>query len=470
MTGLIFQTLNRKHTIIPIQVRQEIIHKALAWGRTHSHLALLENNGLLYPSSPFPNLLAAGILEEVNFTPGQSFNQLQEWHDEHKDWLFGYLAYDLKNETENLSSQNPDRHRLPNIRFFRPRHVMQFHRDGIEIWSVDDPGEIIHDILRTAHLEETPLAKPLKLNKGMEKEEYLRKAEAIRQHIKDGDCYEMNLCMEFWANEAELNPYSAYRQLSRLSPMPFAAFLKLEKNYLIAASPERFLKKEGNHIISQPIKGTAPRGKTSHEDLVLKEQLRHSEKEMAENMMIVDLVRNDLARTAIPGSVKVNGLFDVYTFRNVHQMVSTVSSRTKSGTPFTQPLKNAFPMGSMTGAPKIKVMELIEQYENSKRGLYSGAVGYISPEGNFDFNVVIRSLIYSAGTRTLSFQVGSAITYDAVPEQEYEECLLKATAMRQLLNLEKNPLTQPVTEPHMQPHMSEDHSNQTPDFSTASTA
>src|SRR5690606_8474955 len=191
--------------------------------------------------------------------------------------------------------------------------------------------------------------------------------------------------------------------------------------------------KEGHKIISQPIKGTMRRGSNESEDNVLKDQLYHSEKERAENMMIVDLVRNDLARSAIPGSVKVDELFGIYTYPKVHQMVSTVSANAGSDVAFSEIIRNAFPMGSMTGAPKVSAMKLIEQFESSRRGLFSGAAGYITPNGDFDFNVVIRSILYEQKTKKISFQVGSAITYDAVPDQEYQECQLKAEAMRQVL-------------------------------------
>ncbi|MEM9981316.1 MAG: anthranilate synthase component I family protein, partial [Bacteroidota bacterium] len=224
------------------------------------------------------------------------------------------------------------------------------------------------------------------------------------------------------------------------SPMPFATFLKLQHQYLLGASPERFLKKQGKQLISQPIKGTAKRSKQPVEDQRIRQQLYQSEKERAENLMIVDLVRNDLARSAVVGSVKVTELFGIYSFPQVHQMISTVKATLRDNITWVEALKNAFPMGSMTGAPKIKAMQLIEKYERTKRGLYSGAVGYVTPTGDFDFNVVIRSILYNAQAQYLSFQVGSAITYDALPAQEYEECLLKASAIIKTLAAQTNPI------------------------------
>jgi para-aminobenzoate synthetase component 1 len=217
--------------------------------------------------------------------------------------------------------------------------------------------------------------------------------------------------------------------------MPFSALLKVENKYVLCASPERFLKKTGQTLISQPIKGTIRRGNSPEEDQTNYQILKNSEKEIAENMMIVDLVRNDLARSAVVGSTRVAEFFGIYPFRQVFQMISTIEAELSPNVSPQKAIANAFPMGSMTGAPKIRAMELIDRYENSRRGVFSGAIGYFSPQGDFDFNVVIRSLFYDASKQKLSFQVGSAITYDAQAETEYQECLLKAQAIRQVLAL-----------------------------------
>lgn len=244
----------------------------------------------------------------------------------------------------------------------------------------------------------------------------------------------MNYCIEFFAENVLLEPFETYKKLIAVSPTPFSAYLAHENNYLMCASPERFLKKTGNTIYSQPIKGTIKRGKTEDEDLQLINELLNSEKERAENLMIVDLVRNDLAKSCKTGSIKVNELFGIYSFKQVHQMVSTVSGTLKNGISNAEIIKNAFPMGSMTGAPKVMAMQLIEQFETTKRGLYSGAVGYFAPNGDFDFNVVIRSLQYNSQLKYINTMVGSAITFDSIAEEEYNECLLKAKAMKQILN------------------------------------
>jgi para-aminobenzoate synthetase component 1 len=243
--------------------------------------------------------------------------------------------------------------------------------------------------------------------------------------------------MEFFG-AAAIDPLQTYLALNERSAMPFSVFQRVYNQYLLCASPERFLKKTGLQLISQPIKGTARRGASPAEDAEIIKRLKNDEKEIAENMMIVDLVRNDLARSAVTGSVQVEEMFGVYTFPRLHQMISTISAVLRPGVSFTDAIKYAFPMGSMTGAPKIKAMELIDNYEDIRRGLYSGAVGYISPGGDFDFNVIIRSILYNETQRYVSFQVGSAITYDAVGEYEYDECLLKAKAMLEVLSNRKN--------------------------------
>jgi para-aminobenzoate synthetase component 1 len=268
----------------------------------------------------------------------------------------------------------------------------------------------------------------------LSREEYLERVEALRRHIRQGDCYEINFCLEYFASARGIDPTALYRQLSRLSPNPFAAYYKSGHSHLVCASPERFIQKMGSHIISQPIKGTSPRHPGDREeDLRSRVQLRQSAKDRSENVMVVDLVRNDLSRVCMRGSVKVEELYGVYAYPQVYQMISTVGGELDPTTGFADIVAATFPMGSMTGAPKHRVMELIDRYEPSNRGLFSGAVGYIDPSGDFDFNVVIRSLFYNDLTGYLSFFAGSGITWYSQPEMEYEECLLKARAMMRVL-------------------------------------
>ncbi|MEL7002361.1 MAG: anthranilate synthase component I family protein [Bacteroidota bacterium] len=352
--------------------------------------------------------------------------------DHRPGWLFGHISYDVKNQVEELSSENPDSINFPDIAFFEPQFLLHFKNETVEFIIGDNHKELIDNI------NNIELASELKIEGDevfgiVSKEEYIRTVNFLKQHIVDGDIYEINYCIEFLAKNIQFSPANFHIELSNSSPAPFSSFYKLGKKHLLGASPERYLNKRGNKVISQPIKGTARRGLNSNEDDLIKKNLRASEKELAENMMIVDLVRNDLARSCAFGSVKVEEMFGVYTFRHLHQMISTVSGELRPEIDAVDVIKNSFPMGSMTGAPKIKVMELIERYENFKRGVYSGTVGYFTPEGDFDFNVVIRSLLYDQLNQVAAFHVGSAITYDADPEQEYNECLLKASAIKTLL-------------------------------------
>ena len=265
------------------------------------------------------------------------------------------------------------------------------------------------------------------------KEEYLSKVSEMLEHIHRGDIYEANFCQEYFAENRAIDPAKVFLDLNEISSPPFASFLKLEDYYLLSASPERYIKKEGNKVISQPIKGTASRAEDAEDDNKIIEMLSKDPKELSENVMIVDLVRNDISRVANKGSVQVDELCKVYSFKQVHQLISTISAELELGCTPVEVLQATFPMGSMTGAPKISAMKIIEDLEESKRGLYSGAVGYFTPEGDFDFNVVIRSILYNASSKYVSFSVGGAITSRSIPEQEYEECQLKAKAMLEAL-------------------------------------
>jgi para-aminobenzoate synthetase component 1 len=275
---------------------------------------------------------------------------------------------------------------------------------------------------------------PIKTTASISKEQYLLTIQALLNHIQKGDCYEINFCQEFHATTVQLDPVSVYTQLTALSPTPFACYYKEENAHLLCASPERWLKKQGEMILSQPIKGTLKRDTNNLEnDTLLKNELYQSSKDRSENVMVVDLVRNDFSRVCIPGTVKVEELFGIYSFPQVHQMISTVSGQLMENISMETLLATGFPMGSMTGAPKKKVMELIGLYEPMQRGIFSGAVGYINPQKDFDFNVVIRSLLYDTKNKYLSYSVGSGITIYSNPEQEYQECLLKAKAMETIL-------------------------------------
>ncbi|MEZ4889522.1 MAG: anthranilate synthase component I family protein [Crocinitomicaceae bacterium] len=250
--------------------------------------------------------------------------------------------------------------------------------------------------------------------------------------MQRGDIYEINYCQEFYDANAQIDAkLNLYATINEITQAPFSAFFQWQEFSAFCGSPERFLQKKGNQLLSQPIKGPAPRGKTSEEDQQLMLELKNNPKERSENVMIVDLVRNDLSKIATQGSVKVDELFGVYTFNTVHQLISTISCQIDESCDFSTIIKATFPMGSMTGAPKVSAMKLSEEHEAFQRGLYSGTIGCILPNGNFDFNVVIRSLLYNANNKYLSCGVGGAITINSDAEKEYQEC---ETKVRRLLN------------------------------------
>ena len=340
----------------------------------------------------------------------------------------------LNEEIEGIESAKPDRIGFPDLYFFVPEHVLKLEDKQLHVGSIaDDHQQIFSSIINQPVTEGYKLS-GIDIRQRISKPDYLQTISMLQDHIRRGDCYEINFCQEFYAENISIDTVHVFNKLTRLSPNPFSAYYKNGSKYLLCASPERYLKKTGQRIISQPIKGTLHRILTDDkEDEKQKETLLMSPKERSENVMVVDLVRNDLSRVCTEGSVKVDELFGIYTFPQVHQMVSTVSGDLKNGIGFTDIIRASFPMGSMTGAPKRKVMQLIGQYEKSRRGIFSGAVGYIAPGGDFDFNVVIRSILYNADTRYLSFPTGSAITHYSEPEAEYAECMLKGEAIRKVL-------------------------------------
>lgn len=414
----------------------EFKEKALAWADRFPLAACYEpNTGYShYPYGGFDNLLAVSTSPDNLVDPERAFDSLQKIWPGKESWLCGILSYDLKNQVEDLSSGNPDLLGFPLMFFFRPDHHLAFQEDGVTIYSrPGKPAELLQEIL-SAEKVNIQHFKDLKLNQKITREQYLQAVNGIREEILNGEIYEMNFCLEFYAQVANLSPVAVFQALNHSSPMPFGGFFKIRDRYLLCASPERFLRKQSSLLVSQPIKGTLRRGASPEEDALLRRQLARDEKEQAENMMIMDLVRNDLGRSSQTGTIQVEEMFGIYAFRQVFQMMTTVSGQIRPDCHPVTAIRNAFPMGSMTGAPKIRAMELIEQYESSRRGLFSGSMGYLKPNGDFDFNVVIRSLQYNASTGYLSFMVGSAITYDSVPEKEYEECLLKVKAILGVLS------------------------------------
>lgn len=408
----------------------------LLWGNQFNEVVFLDSNNHQQHYASFDCVLAVDAFTSLKTDFQYAFYELQNYQSQSKDWLFGYFSYDLKNGVENLKSSNFDGLEFPDLYFFQPKKVFLLKDNQLEIQYLklcDDEIETDFEEIIQINDFQSFSDNPITIEQRISKPQYLDKVQKMLEHIHLGNIYEANFCMEFFAQNAIINPVETFLKLNAISEPPFAAYFKNNQHLLISASPERYLKKQGSKIISQPIKGTARRFDDETADNKAKIELSQNPKERSENIMIVDLVRNDLSRTASKGSVKVEELCGIYTFRQVHQMISTIVSNVAHTTSAVEIIKTTFPMGSMTGAPKISAMQIIEELEETKRGLYSGAVGYFTPESDFDFNVVIRSILYNSKNNYLSFSVGSAITAEALPEQEYDECLLKAKAMFEVL-------------------------------------
>jgi len=416
---------------------EDFKNRLLIWSQQFDDVVWLDSNHNKGKYGSYDAILAVDALTSIQTDYSNGFEKLKEYQSNVKDWIFGYLTYDLKNDLEWLQSNNHDGLQFPDLYFFQPKKLFFIKGNTVKIKYLNAVHDVLEEDLLAIEKSNVHYVKqesdPVKIKLRIHKDEYFKKLDLMLAHIFRGDIYEANFCQEFYAEDALINPLETYTKLNAISKTPFATFLKLNDKYLLSASPERYIKKKGKKIISQPIKGTAKRSANHNEDQALKYELKHDDKERSENIMIVDLVRNDLSKTAKKGSVKVKSLCKVHTFKQVHQMISTVVSKIKKGVHPVDVIQTTFPMGSMTGAPKISAMKIIEDLEETKRGLYSGAVGCFSPKGNFDFNVVIRSILYNATKKYLSYSVGGAITAKSDPLKEYEECLLKAKAMRDVL-------------------------------------
>nr|WP_294926617.1 anthranilate synthase component I family protein [uncultured Flavobacterium sp.] len=422
-----------KHIQDPEHFKQQL----LSWSQQFREVVFLDSNSYPQEYSSFDCIMAVDAFTSLKTDFHNAFEDLKQYQQTTKDWLFGYLSYDLKNDTESLESSNFDGLHFPDLFFFQPKKIFLLKGNQLEIQYLlfcDDEVETDFEEIIESHSESFVTLSGVEVQQRISKELYVQKVNKMLEHIHAGDMYEANFCMEFFAENAVINPLEKFQKLNEISKAPFSVFFKNNKHFLLSASPERYLKKTGDTIISQPIKGTSKRFSDINEDEKSKRNLETDAKERAENIMITDLVRNDLSHTAQKGSVEVVELCKIYSFLQVHQMISTVTSKLDAQYSPVDVLKTTFPMGSMTGAPKISVMKIIENLEETKRGLYSGAVGYFTPDGDFDFNVVIRSILYNQENKYVSFSVGSAITAQSVPEKEYEECLLKAKAMSEVLS------------------------------------
>lgn len=407
--------------------------RMLNWATQFSIFVFLDNNEYSSPYGGYECLLATGG-ESVSETSACGLEDLQACHKDRPDWMFGHICYDFKNSLEpKLESRHGQKHGWKAIDFFVPETVcfIDRERNTLTIETFGNPASVYDDI-RRAPAELPDNQSRANFRPFLERDEYLKILSKLRDHIKDGDCYEINFCSGGCDEVKHVDPLAVFGALNKLSPAPFAAYYRSGDNYMMCASPERYLRKEGTTLTCQPIKGTARRAVDAAADVMAREQLRNDIKERAENVMIVDLMRNDLARCCVPGTVTVDELFGIYTFPQVHQMISTVSGTLRYDLGFSDAIEATFPMGSMTGAPKYKVMKLIDEYEPTRRELFSGTIGYVTPAGDMDFNVIIRSLFYNALSGYLSYHTGGAITYDSVPEKEWEEMRLKAWALERI--------------------------------------
>jgi para-aminobenzoate synthetase component 1 len=428
------RTSARKTILDPIRFKQQLLH----WSAPLREIVYLDSNDHHDAYCQYDCVLAVDAFTSLQTDYLNAFEDLKQYKQNAKDWLFGYLSYDLKNDVEALHSNNFDGLGFPDLFFFQPKKIFLLQGKTLEMQYLalcdDEIDGDFEAILGCERFSRESDAQKLAVQQRISKENYLAKVGEMLAHIHRGDIYEANFCMEFFAENASIDPIQKFEKLNAISRPPFAVFFKNNQHFLLSASPERYLQKSGERLVSQPIKGTAPRFADADKDTESKQQLASDPKERSENIMITDLVRNDLSRTAQKGSVQVAELCGIYSFMQVHQMITTIESKLSQDYNSVDVFKTTFPMGSMTGAPKISAMQIIEKLEETKRGLYSGAVGYFTPAGDFDFNVVIRSILYNAQKKYVSFSVGSAITSLSTPEKEYEECLLKAKAMREVLS------------------------------------
>ena len=426
----------RDHKEITLRSVEGFKTQLLAWAQQFEDIVWLDSNQSLQPHSSYDCILAVDAFTGIQTDSDNGFKKLKEYQSITNDWIFGYLSYDLKNDTEPLKSQNFDGLDFPDLCFFQPKKLFLFKDNSLTIkylnYVSDEVDADLKSIEAFSLQNESSHKNDIHIESRISKKYYINKVSTMLSHIHRGDIYEANFCQEFYAH-ADMNPLETYFKLNEIAQAPFATFFKNGDKYLLSSSPERYLKKVGLEIISQPIKGTTKRSEHPEEDADLKTTLECDPKERSENIMIVDLVRNDLSKIAQKGTVNVTELCQIHSFKQVHHMISTVQAKALPNISAVDIIAATFPMGSMTGAPKISAMKIIEALEDTKRGLYSGAVGYFTPEGDFDFNVVIRSILYNASKSYISFSVGSAITSKSTPEKEYEECLVKAKAMRSVL-------------------------------------
>jgi len=394
----------------------------------------------------FPNesLFAFGKIDSLELNEFESLSKADGFINQHNGkYVFSCISYDVKNSIEKLTSSNSDLISFPYAIFWTAKLVLTIVDDQFVIIEGEgndiDFDEVKVFVSAFMKEQEASLAvQNVQFHPSISKEFYLTKIDQAKEQIQLGNVYELNFCQQFVAsNVKEIDSSLLFQQLHKMTEAPFSVYVKWMNWEVFCGSPERFIQRKGSKMITQPIKGTIQRGKTALEDEQFINQLSNNPKEISENMMITDLVRNDLSKIALRGSVCVEELIGVHTFKTLHHLISTVACELNEEVTFSTIFEAMFPMGSMTGAPKLSVMRITEELESFKRGIYSGTIGCIHPSGDFDFNVVIRSLVYNKTLRTLSCAVGSAITIESDPESEYNECLTKVKRIIELFGVQK---------------------------------
>ncbi len=424
--------IQKEILVDPVSIKS----KLLSWANHFENFVWMDSNFYPQKYSSFEALLAVGIESKIDSSYHNAFQKLSDFRKKTQDYLFGYLSYDLKNDLEKLTSTNTDRLGFSDLFFFQPKKIFILKKNKLKTLYIPNYKTSLETDIKAilqSEISKNHTSNHWTISQNQGQNQYNQNFQKLQDYIQRGDTYETNYCLEFFAENSTIDPLKIYTKLNEISRAPFSCFLKQKHLYALSASPERFVRKEAQKIISQPIKGTAKRCQDASKDDELKRMLLEDIKERAENIMVVDLVRNDLSKTALPNSVKVEELCQAYTFKQVHQLISTVVSKVAIGKDPVEIIKNLFPMGSMTGVPKIRTMEIIEELEVHKRSLYSGAIGYFTPDGDFDFNVVIRSILYNKSNKNISFSVGGAITALSEADKEYEECQIKAAAMKKVL-------------------------------------
>ena len=425
--------MNRKEKVFKVENMNHFKDKLLFFSKSKENVILLDSNS---KKNDYEFIFSYGKISELK-SFDNSLDKLDNYIKKVDDWIFGFISYDLKDEIEGFKSKNLKYFDVPNLSFFQPSTIWVF--DGVELKALYFDEKELFDVwneINKIHIScDSIKSNPnVELKGRLSKEEYIKKIKNIKKRIKMGDTYELNFCFDFFNDNTKINPENTFKKLNKLTESPMSVYYKDHHLHVLSSSPERFIKRNKKTIISQPIKGTKKRGKNIDEDVFLINSLKNSIKEKSENHMIVDLVRNDFSRIAKKGSVKVTELSKINTYKNIHQMVSTIEAQIENDMFFSTILKSTFPMGSMTGAPKIKTMKIIDELEETSRGIYSGAIGYIDPNKNFDFNVVIRTIIYDDKLSKISVNVGSGITFKSDPKDEYEECLTKIDALKKSLS------------------------------------